>query len=86
MPTKVTLPWLKNDVGLGDVVQQIVDPNHKYIGCSRCRARQQMLNSLLSFSAPQPPASLQPKPLPSDAAQMYQARQVDDESQPDGGM
>ena len=79
---KVILPWLKNDVGLGDVVQQLVDPNHKYIGCARCRARQQLLNSLLTFTGtqPQPPVQ-QPKTRPPDWRQMYP---VDEESLPDG--
>lgn len=85
---KIQLPWMKSNeqVGLGDLVQQFVDPNHRYIGCARCRQRQQMLNSLLTFTGTQQqPPTRQNVPIerPTDWRQMYGA--VDDESMPDGG-
>ncbi len=84
MSTKIQLPWMKSDeqVGLGDLVSQFVDPQKKYVGCAKCRARQQMLNSLLTFTGTQPPAPQQPKPKPADWRQQYGA--TDEEQLPDG--
>jgi hypothetical protein len=84
---RIQLPWMKSNeqVGLGDLVQQFVDPSHKYIGCPKCRARQQLLNSLLTFTGTvQPPVQQQqPKPRPSDWMQQYGA--TSEEDLPDGG-
>lgn len=77
--SKIQLPFIKQDVGLGDLVQQFVDPSHRYIGCARCRARQQLLNSLLSFSGPAQQPVQQPRPLPSDWSQSYQGQQPEQE-------
>ncbi len=72
MTTKIQWPLLKSgeQVGLGDLVHQFLDPSGKYINCSRCKARQQALNAILTFSGPAqtPPAQQVPveKPLPSE--------------------
>lgn len=57
MGTKIEIPWLKpgESVGIGDLVQQFVDPTHRYANCQRCRDRQARMNQLLTFTGIQTP-------------------------------
>lgn len=80
---KVTLPWIKQPVGLGDLVKQLVDP--KGVNTRQAFERQRLaLNAILTFTGtPVQNQPQQPKPRPSDWQQMYNV--TDDERLPDGG-